>query len=173
MPISHYQRLGVAPEVDSEALRQAFRRKSKTLHPDTTELPEAQASKAFQQLRESYTLLADPGRRDAYDAILRQSQKTQQAANELPRSNGWSSVGQRRPLSGGEWFSLMLLSVALLLSVLIGLGVAMIRGRDWQVLPSWLTDEQTLKTTNVQFDFNVVRPAAGELTPEPTLASRT
>jgi DnaJ-class molecular chaperone len=69
--ISHYQRLGVAPGVDPEALRQAFRRKSKALHPDTTALPEAQASMAFQQLKESYALLADPGRRDAYDAMLR------------------------------------------------------------------------------------------------------
>jgi hypothetical protein len=54
--ISHYQRLGVAPGVDPEALRQAFRRKSKALHPDTTALPEAQASLAFQQLKESYAL---------------------------------------------------------------------------------------------------------------------
>ena len=62
--LSHHERLGVRPGVDAETLRQAFRRQSKALHPDTTQLPPEQASIAFQQLKESY------------DALLRQSQST-------------------------------------------------------------------------------------------------
>ncbi len=164
--ISHYQRLGVAPGVDPEALRQAFRRKSKALHPDTTALPEAQASLAFQQLKESYALLADPGRRDAYDAMLRANTAKPQIIKQVT-PDPWNGIGERRPLSGGEWFSLVLLSLALLLSLVLGLGVAVVQGRDWQVSPSWLTDEQTLNTSNVRSD--VVLPPAGELTAQSAL----
>ena len=64
-----------------------------------------------------------------------------------PRPDAWQGIGQRRPLSGGEWFSLVLLSVALLLSLVLGLGVALAQGRDWQVSPSWLADEQTQDTS--------------------------
>ncbi len=65
--LSHYERLEVSPQADSEALRQAFRRLSKTLHPDTTSRPAAEAARDFQLLRESYDLLADKERRRRYD----------------------------------------------------------------------------------------------------------
>ncbi len=48
---SHHERLGVRPGVDAETLRQAFRRQSKALHPDTTQLPPEQASVAFRNTR--------------------------------------------------------------------------------------------------------------------------
>ena len=115
--LSHYERLGVRPGVDAETLRQAFRRQSKALHPDTTQLPPEQASIAFQQLKESY------------DVLLRQSQATLSLGAQAPssppplkrqsRPDAWQGIGQRRPLSGGEWFSLVLLSIALLLSLVL------------------------------------------------------
>ncbi|QNI96736.1 DnaJ type III chaperone protein [Synechococcus sp. RS9902] len=142
---SHHERLGVRPGVDAETLRQAFRRQSKALHPDTTQLPPEQASIAFQELKESY------------DVLLRQSQATLSPGAKVPSSppplhsqphpDAWQGIGQRRPLSGGEWFSLVLLSIALLLSLVLGLGVALAQGRDWQVSPSWLADEQTQNTS--------------------------
>ena len=48
----------MAPEADALTLRQAFRRRSKALHPDTTALPAAEAARQFQQLREAYDLLS-------------------------------------------------------------------------------------------------------------------
>ena len=71
---SHHERLGVRPGVDAETLRQAFRRQSKALHPDTTQLPPEQASIAFQQLKESY------------DVLLRQSQATLSLGAQAPSS---------------------------------------------------------------------------------------
>ena len=47
-PSCHYARLGVSVRADPEQLRQAFRRQSKTLHPDTTALPAALAAQRFQ-----------------------------------------------------------------------------------------------------------------------------
>ena len=161
---SHHERLGVRPGVDAETLRQAFRRQSKALHPDTTQLPPEQASVAFQQLKESY------------DVLLRQSQSPLNLAAQTPpsppqsqsRQDAWQGIGQRRPLSGGEWFSLVLLSIALLLSLVLGLGVALAQGRDWQVSPSWLTDEQT-QDTSVRSQTDG-RPAPGEHPAESALS---
>ena len=164
--LSHYERLGVRPGVDAETLRQAFRRQSKALHPDTTDLPPEQASVAFQQLKESY------------DVLLRQSQapitlKASTASPAAPqqsqsRPDAWQGIGQRRPLSGGEWFSLVLLTIALLLSLVLGLGVALAQGRDWQVSPSWLADEQT-QDTSVRL-LTDGRPAPGEHPAESALS---
>ena len=164
--LSHHERLGVRPGVDAETLRQAFRRQSKALHPDTTQLPPEQASIAFQELKESY------------DVLLRQSQATLSLGAKAPssppplqhqsRPDAWQGIGQRRPLSGGEWFSLVLLSIALLLSLVLGLGVALAQGRDWQVSPSWLADEQT-QSTSVRSQPDG-RPAPGEHPAESALS---
>jgi len=143
--LSHYERLEVSPQADSETLRQAFRRLSKTLHPDTTSRPAVEAARDFQLLRESYDLLADPERRRRYDAQLQQ-QKQQRlnapppVAPPMPSNNSWNGIGERRPLSGGEWFALLLLGLALLLSLVLGLGVAGVQGRAWQVSPDWLSN---------------------------------
>ena len=139
---SHHERLGVRPGVDAETLRQAFRRQSKALHPDTTQLPPEQASIAFQQLKESYEFLADPERRRHYDEQLRQRLQPQRPPAPQPTDtvDQWDGIGERRPLSGGEWTALLLLGLALLLSLVVGLGVAGVQGRAWQVSPDWLSD---------------------------------
>ena len=61
--LSHYERLGVSAQASQASLRQAFRRRSKALHPDTTTLPATEAARDFQRLKESYEVLADPVRR--------------------------------------------------------------------------------------------------------------
>ena len=142
--LSHYERLEVSPQADSEALRQAFRRLSKTLHPDTTSRPAAEAARDFQLLRESYDLLADPDRRRRYDTQLQQKMqqglKSRPVASPMAPNSSWNGIGERRPLSGGEWFALLLLGLALLLSLVLGLGVAGVQGRAWQVSPDWLSN---------------------------------
>ena len=165
-PSCHYARLGVSARADPEQLRQAFRRQSKTLHPDTTELPAEQAALRFQQLCESYELLADPARRRLYDE-QRLKRTIAPLAAAPPRPDSWQGIGERRPLSGGEWFSLLLLTLALLVCLVFGLGVAALQGRDWQVSPGWLTDEQT--RDNAAAPPSHVRPAIAEHTAESAL----
>ncbi len=138
--LSHYDRLGVSPQVTPDHLRQAFRRRSKALHPDTTNLPANQAAQDFQRLKEAYELLADPARRRAYDEQLLQLAQRSAPPSPAPVQDQWQGIGERRPLSGGEWFALLLLGLALLLSLVIGLGVAGVQGRAWQVSPEWLSD---------------------------------
>ena len=148
-PPTHYERLGVGPGADSHTLRQAFRSRSKALHPDTTSLPAAEAARQFRLLREAYDQLQDPTRRAAYDASLQQQCLQQQQAAEkaqatpLAISDGWGRVGERRPLSGGEWWALLLLLLALIFCLLLGIGGAWARGLELQVQPSWLVADQT------------------------------
>jgi hypothetical protein len=46
-------------------------------------------------------------------------------------------VPVRRALSGGEWFALLLLAMALVLSLIMGIGVAWARGVELMHRPSW------------------------------------
>jgi curved DNA-binding protein CbpA len=157
-----YDMLAVSPDADSEALRRAFRRRSKALHPDTTALPQELAAREFQRLCEAYAQLADPVRRRRYDAGL---QATVGIAPVSPpdapsMNSGWGSVGVRRPLSGGEWLSIVMLVAALLLCLLLGVGGAWLRGLELQVAPSWLQQEQTWDQS-APLSRRDDRPAAG------------
>mgnify|MGYP005703369271 FL=1 len=143
---THYERLGVGRGVDAETLRRAFRRLSKSVHPDTTTLPAAEAARQFQLLREAYDQLADPSLRRIYDAqLIQQDQLWQQqhVSQPSPAVSSSTAIGERRPLSGGEWLSLLMLLGALLLCLSLGVGVAWSRGMEFQVQPSWLVAEQT------------------------------
>jgi len=163
-----YDVLAVPPEADTDALRRAFRRRSKALHPDTTALPQEQAAREFQRLCEAYAQLADPVQRHRYDAGLQATSTVSVAPVPSPDAasadSGWGSVGVRRPLSGGEWLSIVMLVAALLLCLLLGVGGAWLRGVELQVAPSWLQQEQTwdqLEPLSRRDD----RPAAG---PDPS-----
>jgi len=156
-----YAVLQVAPTASLQELRQAFRRLSKQVHPDTTSLPPQEAEPAFRRLQQAYALLSDPGRRQAYDA--RRLAAAAAAVSSVvpgpgvagPPASGapaarprWAAVASQRPepvrraLSGGEWFALLLLGLALLLSLVLGVGLAWARGAELVRLPSWWSELQ-------------------------------
>lgn len=131
---SYYALLELAPGASEQELRQAFRQLSKRFHPDTTSLPAAEAEQAFQRLREAYAVLSDPEQRRRYDARLMAPAPVSVPVSvaAVPRP-----VGVRRALSGGEWLALLLLAVALLLSLVLGVGLAWMRGAELVQWPSW------------------------------------
>ena len=54
----------------------------------------------------------------------------------------------RRALSGGEWFALLLLGVAVVFSLVLGVGLAWARGTELLREPSWWPgSEQTAQTS--------------------------
>ena len=131
---NHYELLQIAPEATPQELRRAFRRLSKLYHPDTTALPEDQAREGFRRLQTAYLTLSDPERRRAYDAGLKPLRSQPPPPSRPPVSR---PAPVRRALSGGEWFALLLLGLAVLFSLVLGVGLAWARGTELLREPSW------------------------------------
>ncbi|MEB3184694.1 MAG: J domain-containing protein [Cyanobacteriota bacterium] len=140
---NHYQLLRVPPTATRDELRQAFRALSKRYHPDTTALPAADAERVFHQLRHAYAVLSDPIARQRYDGELRLSAAGAPAgaaeAGVTPVSvaRPAASADVRRALSGGEWLALLLLVLAVLFSLVLGVGLALARGAELVQWPDW------------------------------------
>lgn len=134
---SYYAVLELDPGASEQELRQAFRSLSKRFHPDTTTLPADQAALGFRRLREAYGVLSDPEQRRRYDALLAAALPAATPPAATPLAGLPRPDGVRRALSGGEWLALLLLGVALVLSLVLGLGLAWMRGVELMQWPSW------------------------------------
>ncbi len=144
-PPTHYELLQLPQGATPQELRQAFRQLSKRFHPDTTSLPAGEAEPAFQRLQQAYAVLSDPEARRRYDSELRLLKLAATAAALAaaavppapvsPGAAGPTSV--RRALSGGEWLSLLLLGLALVFSLVLAVGLALVRGASFSTWPSW------------------------------------
>lgn len=106
----YYRVMGVATDADAAAIKQAYRRHARLLHPDVN--PSADAHASMARINEAYEVLSDPQRRAAYDGVRRRHQaaagKHKPAAPDLASDwqqgfqyEGAPSAGR----SGGEGFS--------------------------------------------------------------------
>lgn len=121
--INLYALLGVKLEASQDELRASFRSLSKRFHPDTTELPAAEASERFRALQDAMAVLSDPEQRRKYDSSLNDLFiDSSKISNKV--SIQQTIIPERRALSGGELFALLLLGGALVFSLLIGLTLA-------------------------------------------------
>ena len=93
-----------------------------------------------------------------------QAAATAAVVSELPRP-GARPIGVRRSLSGGEWFALVLLALALVLSLILGFGVAWARGTAMVTPPSWMETPGEMGTAllaQAGAAETVERPIAGD-----------
>tara|TARA_Y100001968_G_scaffold15875_1_gene12674 strand:- start:18 stop:458 length:441 start_codon:yes stop_codon:yes gene_type:complete len=138
-----YELLEVSSSANNAELRKAFRKLSKRLHPDTTSLPSEEATRQFQNVCEAYDLLSDPVLRANYDLTIEREnnltdQKIDSNSTKVEPVQFSRSIGVRRPFSGGELFSLLLLITSILLSLALGILIAFLRGGNLEFTPSWL-----------------------------------
>ena len=61
----HYNALGLSSAASLADIKKAFRQKASALHPDKN--PAADAAARFRAVQEAYDVLADMGKRQAYD----------------------------------------------------------------------------------------------------------
>jgi len=106
-------------------------------------LPSDEATRQFQNVCEAYDLLSDPVLRANYDLFIEQennliSQKKEPYLKNIQPVQLSKSIGVRRPLSGGELFSLLLLITSICLSLALGVFIAFLRGGNLNFTPSWL-----------------------------------
>ena len=63
-----YAILGVPKDADAAAIKKAYRKLARTLHPDAN-AGDAEAEERFKEIGEAYAVLSDPEQRQQYDAI--------------------------------------------------------------------------------------------------------
>ncbi len=140
--ISYYKILGVEENASNYELRKAFCKLSLELHPDTTSLEIDDAKIKFQEVLEAYENLNNSNLRKIYDDKLKEKSKsknnTQVLNNLIIDSNNQNLVGNRRPFSNGELFSLFLLFIIISISLICSICIASFTGKELETIPLWL-----------------------------------
>ena len=142
--ISYYKILGVNENASNHELRKAFCKLSIELHPDTTSLEEEDAKNKFQAVLEAYENLNNTNLRKLYDKKLKDTSKKVNKNNInalnmlVMESKNKQLLGNRRPFSNGEIFSLFLLIVIIFASLFFSLVIASFTGKEIESIPSWL-----------------------------------
>ena len=140
--ISYYKILGVDENASNQELRKAFCKLSIELHPDTTSLEIDVAKSKFQEVLEAYENLNNSNLRKIYDEKLKEKSKIKQNTKVLNNliidSNNQNLVGNRRPFSNGELFSLFLLFIIISISLICSIFIASFTGKELDTIPIWL-----------------------------------
>jgi len=139
---SYYKILGVNENASNHELRKAFCKLSIELHPDTTSLEIDVAKSKFQEVLEAYEHLNNNNLRKIYDDKLKENARsknnTKVLNNLIIDSNNQNLIGNRRPFSNGELFSLFLLFIIISTSLICSIFIASFTGKELDTIPIWL-----------------------------------
>jgi len=140
--ISYYKILGVDENASNHELRKAFCKLSIELHPDTTSLEIDVAKSKFQEVLEAYEHLNNSNLRKIYDDKLKENSRITNNTNVLNNlvidANNQNLIGNRRPFSNGELFSLFLLIIIISISLIGSIFIASFTGKELETIPLWL-----------------------------------
>jgi len=138
--ISYYEILGVDENASNHELRKAFCKLSIELHPDTTSLEIDEAKSKFQEVLEAYENLNNSNLRKIYDDKLKEKLRSNNKVlnNLIIDPNNQNLVGNRRPFSNGELFSLFLLFIIISISLICSIFIASFTGKELDTIPIWL-----------------------------------
>ena len=139
---SYYKILGVNENASNHELRKAFCKLSIELHPDTTSLEIDVAKSKFQKVLEAYENLNNSNLRKIYDEKIKEKSRIKNNTNVLNNliidSNNQNFIGNRRPFSNGELFSLFLLISIISISLICSIFIASFTGKELDTIPIWL-----------------------------------
>jgi len=139
---SYYKILGVNENASNHELRKAFCKLSIELHPDTTALEIDVAKSKFREVLEAYEHLNNSNLRKTYDDKLKENSRitnnTDVLNNLVIDSNNQNLIGNRRPFSNGELFSLFLLIIIISISLIGSIFIASFTGKELETIPVWL-----------------------------------
>ncbi|ABB50627.1 Heat shock protein DnaJ-like protein [Prochlorococcus marinus str. MIT 9312] len=139
---SYYKILGVNENASNHELRKAFCKLSIELHPDTTSLEIDVAKSKFQEVLEAYENLNNFNLRKIYDEKIKEKSRSKNSTNVLNNlvmdSNNQNLIGNRRPFSNGELFSLFLLIIIISISLICSIFIASFTGKELDTIPIWL-----------------------------------
>ena len=139
---SYYKILGVNENASNHELRKAFCKLSIELHPDTTSLEIDVAKSKFQEVLEAYEHLNNSNLRKIYDDKLKENSRNRNNTDVLNNlvidSNSQNLIGNRRPFSNGELFSLFLLIIIISISLIGSIFIASFTGKELETIPLWL-----------------------------------
>ena len=139
---SYYKILGVNENASNYELRKAFCKLSIELHPDTTSLEIDVAKSKFQEVLEAYENLNNSQLRKIYDEKIQEKSRIKNDTNVLNNliidSNNQNLIGNRRPFSNGELFSLFLLIIIISISLICSIFIASFTGKELDTIPLWL-----------------------------------
>jgi len=139
---SYYKILGVNENASNHELRKAFCKLSIELHPDTTSLEIDVAKSKFQKVLEAYEHLNNSNLRKIYDDKIKENSRITNNTNVLNNlvidSNNQNLIGNRRPFSNGELFSLFLLIIIISISLICSIFIASFTGKELETIPLWL-----------------------------------
>jgi len=140
--ISYYKILGVDENASNHELRKAFCKLSIELHPDTTSLEIDEAKSKFQDVLEAYENLNNSNLRKIYDEKKKEKSSSKDNTNVLNNliidSNNQNLIGNRRPFSNGDLFSLFLLIIIISISLICSIFIASFTGKELETIPLWL-----------------------------------
>ncbi|MFT4192150.1 MAG: J domain-containing protein [Comamonas sp.] len=91
----YYKTLGVARGADEAAIKQAYRKLARQYHPDRNK--DADAAQRMSEINEANTVLSDPQKRAAYDAL------GPDGLNGLGGQPGWGGRGGAQGMSGEQF----------------------------------------------------------------------
>ena len=141
---NYYKILGVNEKASNYELRKAFCKLTKELHPDTTSLNLDDAKIKLQIVLEAYENLNNPYLRNLYDnklnnvLINEKKNIVDNISSYTSDSKIANSIGNRRPFSNGEMFSLLLLVLVISISLIFALLFANFTGKEINSIPIWL-----------------------------------
>ncbi len=141
---TYYKILGVTKNASNNELRKAFCKLSIELHPDTTSLELNVAKNKFQEVLEAYENLNNSDLRKIYDEKLKENSenldmiRTKNHNTLIIDRNNKNLIGNRRPFSNGEMFSLFLLILIILISLVFSILIASFTGKELDTIPIWL-----------------------------------